>query len=315
MLQAYLGAPGARRVGAQHMLDAEYFRRIDALNFTMIHDDGQLAGSLEEADVVLVGVSRTSKTPTSIYLANRGIKVANIPIVPGIPPPAELERVKGPLVVGPDRERRADRPASREPRAVAECRRPQRSLCRQGGHRRRDRLARKLCARHGWPIIDVTRRSIEETAAAIVALRDERTRGGSPGLTGHGAASSWPRHSPTRIAHPQERRRRLRGAAAAGRRAAGRGAAGRGRRVAGRDRAGAGRGQGAGHRRGRPRRLCHRRRPDARGRGRALAQAGHAGGGARPAPRAVRPQPPAPLGGGRRSRRHGRPGAISTARS
>ena len=88
LLQAYLGAPGARRVGAQHVLDAEYFRRIDALNFTMIHDDGQLAGSLEEADVVLVGVSRTSKTPTSIYLANRGIKTANIPIVPGIPPPA-----------------------------------------------------------------------------------------------------------------------------------------------------------------------------------------------------------------------------------
>ncbi|WP_163460405.1 kinase/pyrophosphorylase, partial [Escherichia coli] len=71
-----------RRVGAQHVLNAEYFRRIDALNFTMEHDDGQLPLDIEEADVILIGISRTSKTPTSIYLANRGIKTANVPIVP-----------------------------------------------------------------------------------------------------------------------------------------------------------------------------------------------------------------------------------------
>ncbi len=175
MLQAYLGAPGARRVGAQHMLDAEYFRRIDALNFTMIHDDGQLAGSLEEADVVLVGVSRTSKTPTSIYLANRGIKVANIPIVPGIPPPAELHTVKGPLVVGltASAERivqlRENRVLSLNAAAHSEAYVDKAAIAAEIA------LARKLCARHGWPIIDVTRRSIEETAAAIVALRDQRT--------------------------------------------------------------------------------------------------------------------------------------------
>ena len=82
------------------MLNADYFRRIDALNFTMLHDDGQIAGGLDEADVVLMGVSRTSKTPTSIYLANRGIKTANVPIVPGVPLPAEVEHLKRPLAVG-----------------------------------------------------------------------------------------------------------------------------------------------------------------------------------------------------------------------
>jgi regulator of PEP synthase PpsR (kinase-PPPase family) len=180
MLQAYLGAPGARRVGAQHMLDAEYFRRIDALNFTMIHDDGQLAGSLEEADVVLVGVSRTSKTPTSIYLANRGVKVANIPIVPGIPPPADLERVKGPLVVGltASAERivqlRENRVLSLNALAHSETYVDKAAIAAEIA------FARKLCARHGWPIIDVTRRSIEETAAAILALRDERARAAAP---------------------------------------------------------------------------------------------------------------------------------------
>ena len=75
------------RVGAQHVLNAEYFKRIDALNYTMMHDDGQHVEGLEDADVVLVGVSRTSKTPTSIYLANRGVRTANVPLVPGIPLP------------------------------------------------------------------------------------------------------------------------------------------------------------------------------------------------------------------------------------
>src|SRR6266478_7186021 len=89
LFQSYLGAESTHRVGAQHMLNAEYFKRIDALNYTMLHDDGQLPDNLDSADVVLVGVSRTSKTPTSIYLANRGVKTANIPLVPGmtVPPP------------------------------------------------------------------------------------------------------------------------------------------------------------------------------------------------------------------------------------
>ena len=92
LFQAYLGAETTPRIGAQHTLNAEYFKRIDALNYTMMHDDGQLADDLENADVVLVGVSRTSKTPTSIYLANRGVKTANIPLVPGMPTPRRSKR-------------------------------------------------------------------------------------------------------------------------------------------------------------------------------------------------------------------------------
>jgi regulator of PEP synthase PpsR (kinase-PPPase family) len=99
MFEAYLGAATTGRVGAQHVLNAEYFKRIDALNYTMLHDDGQHVDDMEQADVVLVGVSRTSKTPTSIYLANRGIRTANVPLVPGIPPPHQLETLKKPLVV------------------------------------------------------------------------------------------------------------------------------------------------------------------------------------------------------------------------
>src|SRR5919204_204363 len=100
LLQSYLGTETSHRVGAQHILNADYFKRIDALNYTMMHDDGQLADDLENADVILVGVSRTSKTPTSIYLANRGVKTANIPLVPGMAPPPALEAVRRPLVVG-----------------------------------------------------------------------------------------------------------------------------------------------------------------------------------------------------------------------
>ncbi len=169
-LQSYLGVAGARRVGAQHVLDAEYFRRIDALNFTMLHDDGQLAGSLDEADVVLVGISRTSKTPTSIYLANRGIKTANIPIVPGIRLPPQLEEAKHPLIVGltasPERivQLRENRVLGLNAAAHGE------SYIDKAAVASEVAFTRKLCERHGWPIIDVTRRSIEETAADIMAL-------------------------------------------------------------------------------------------------------------------------------------------------
>jgi [pyruvate, water dikinase]-phosphate phosphotransferase / [pyruvate, water dikinase] kinase len=171
VLQNYLGAPSGRRIGAQHVLDAEYFQRIDALNFTLVHDDGQLAGSLEDADVVLVGISRTSKTPTSIYLANRGVKTANIPIVPGIPLPPQLETVQRPLIVGliasPERivHLRENRILSLNAAS------PDLAYVDKAAIANEITFTRKLCARHSWPIIDVTRRSIEETAAAILALR------------------------------------------------------------------------------------------------------------------------------------------------
>ena len=117
VFQSYLGTPAGRRVGAQHVLDADYFRRIDALNFTMEHDDGQLPDDVDEADIVLIGISRTSKTPTSIYLANRGIKTANIPIVLGVPVPDSLVEAKKPLDRRADRHRRADFACAAESRA------------------------------------------------------------------------------------------------------------------------------------------------------------------------------------------------------
>jgi regulator of PEP synthase PpsR (kinase-PPPase family) len=171
VFQSYLGTPAGRRVGAQHVLDAEYFRRIDALNFTMEHDDGQLTGDLEEADVVLVGISRTSKTPTSIYLANRGVKTANIPIVVGVPVPDNLLTLKKPLVVGliATAERisqvRQNRVLGHTAGFEASSYVDRATISEELAY------ARQLCTRHGWPTIDVSRRSIEETAAAILALR------------------------------------------------------------------------------------------------------------------------------------------------
>ncbi|WP_187968955.1 pyruvate, water dikinase regulatory protein [Aquibium microcysteis] len=171
VFQSYLGEPAGRRVGAQHVLDADYFRRIDALNFTMEHDDGQLPADIEEADIVLVGISRTSKTPTSIYLANRGIKTANVPIVFGLDIPDCLKTAKRPLIVGliATAERishvRQNRILGSSVGYQAESYADRSIIAEELGH------ARKICTRHGWPMIDVSRRSIEETAAAILALR------------------------------------------------------------------------------------------------------------------------------------------------
>jgi hypothetical protein len=149
----------------------EYFKRIDALNFTLDHDDGQLPADFNEADLVILGISRTSKTPTSIYLANRGIKTANIPIVHGVPLPEDLIKATRPVVVGLIAS--VDRIAQvRQNRVLGA------TTGYQGEHYTDRSLiseelkyARSLCERHGWPVIDVTRRSIEETAAAILALR------------------------------------------------------------------------------------------------------------------------------------------------
>ena len=176
LLQSYLGAHSTARPGAQHMLNAEYFKRIDAMNFTLLHDDGQLPVDLDDADVVLVGVSRTSKTPTSIYLANRGVKTANIPLVPGVSPPEALERARKPLVVG----------LIASPERIVQIRQNRLlSLNADDNTAYVDRdlvaeeiaYSRRLCGRRNWPLIDVTRRSIEETAAAILDLyRDHRLK-------------------------------------------------------------------------------------------------------------------------------------------
>lgn len=170
---SYLGATSKPTVAGQHMLDAGYFKRIEALNFTLLHDDGQLAEDLNNADIIIIGISRTSKTPTSIYLANRGFKTANIPLVPDLYIPGELETLDGgTLVVGLI--------ASIE--RISQVRRNR--LSELGDKDMQDYVdpdvikseiafTRRLCAKNGWPVIDVTRRSIEETAAAIVRLYDE----------------------------------------------------------------------------------------------------------------------------------------------
>ena len=176
LFQSYLGAETIHRAGAQHVLNAEYFQRIDALNFTMLHDDGQHTEGLEEADVVLVGVSRTSKTPTSIYLANRGVKTGNVPLVPGVPLAPAVEKLARPLVVG----------LYASPERIVQIR--ENRLLGLKAHRDDDQyidraavaeevsFSRRLCTKHNWPTIDVTRRSIEETAAAVMRLLTERRR-------------------------------------------------------------------------------------------------------------------------------------------
>jgi regulator of PEP synthase PpsR (kinase-PPPase family) len=168
-LQRYLGASISRRVGVQHALDNDYFNRMDALNYAIGHDDGQGGQDLEQADVVLVGVSRTSKTPTCIYLAHRGVRAANVPLVPTRPPPEKLFDLKNTLVVGltisPDRliQIRRNRLLSlKEDRES--------SYIDIEAVREETVKARRLYERQGWPVIDVTRRSVEETAAAVLNL-------------------------------------------------------------------------------------------------------------------------------------------------
>jgi regulator of PEP synthase PpsR (kinase-PPPase family) len=170
----YLGLEQTRRAGAQHEMDEAYFKRIAAVDFTLAHDDGQMVWDLDLADVVLVGVSRTSKTPTCMYLANRGIKAANIPLVPGAEPPSQIFAVRKPLVVG----------LIASPERLVQIR-----LSRLGGMNAAEHVdeysdletvrsevlrAKRLYAKHRWPVIDVTRKSVEETAAAILTKLSAR---------------------------------------------------------------------------------------------------------------------------------------------
>ena len=176
LLQEQFGETAMSRPGRQYVLDADYFRRIDAIHYVLAHDDGQSQAGLAEADVILVGVSRSSKTPTSFYLANRGIKAANVPLVPSLPDPPGLENPTTP-VIG----------LTLDAQALIEIRRHRlRMIGAPGGPVKSDSgdyvdletvkeellWARRLCVRRGWPVIDVTRRSIEETAATMLQLMD-----------------------------------------------------------------------------------------------------------------------------------------------
>ncbi|TCZ64055.1 pyruvate, water dikinase regulatory protein [Roseicella aquatilis] len=174
LLQGQIGEQAKEKRAAQHVMDADYFRRIDAMHYVLSHDDGQGTAGIHHADVCLVGVSRSSKTPTCFYLANRGIKAANVPIVPGAPLPPELEDPQCP-VVG----------LTIETPALIEIRRHRLRLIGADGVRQDTTdyidpesvkaeilAARRLCTARGWPVIDVTRRSIEETAATVLQLMD-----------------------------------------------------------------------------------------------------------------------------------------------
>ena len=175
-LSQLLGQAATTRPGRQHLMDAAYFRRVDAINYTMVHDDGQQAENWEEADIVLAGVSRSSKTPTAIYLANRGYKTANMPVVPQSPPPPALFTLQNPLVVG----------LTTSPERLVQIRRNRLLTMGQTAdtdYVELDRVAaevafaRRLFADHDIPVIDVTRRSIEESAAAIINLVQARDVG------------------------------------------------------------------------------------------------------------------------------------------
>jgi regulator of PEP synthase PpsR (kinase-PPPase family) len=172
-LEDRLGQEAKGRPGRQHAMDDAYFARVDAIHFSIAHDDGIGSDNWEEADIVLAGVSRTSKTPTSIYLANRGYKVANMPLVMESPPPPSLFALQRPLVVG----------LTTAPRRLVQIRRSRLLSLNEVAEtayideervEREVAFARRLFADNGWPVIDVTRRSIEETAAAVMKLHNER---------------------------------------------------------------------------------------------------------------------------------------------
>lgn len=179
-LSSYLGRAARGIPGRQHMLDDAYFRRMDAVDFALHFDDGQSLDGIEDADVILVGVSRTSKTPTCIFLARQGIRAGNIPLVPHLDFPEKLRALsdsgRGPLFVG----------LSESPERLVALRR-NRLRADENDHRHADntyldedrvaeeiRNARRFFAAQGWPVIDVTRRSVEETAAEIQSLLQKR---------------------------------------------------------------------------------------------------------------------------------------------
>jgi regulator of PEP synthase PpsR (kinase-PPPase family) len=175
MLSRHLGISANQKVAGQHALDDDYFERMEAINFTLAHDDGQNVESLTGADVILLGVSRTSKTPTCVYLANRKVRAGNSPLVPGVQLPPHIEKMgdKGPLIVG----------LKISAERLVQIRRARLISLNQDEHTIyadedavRDEVtqANRLFQRNKWRTIDVSRRSVEETAAAILNLLNER---------------------------------------------------------------------------------------------------------------------------------------------
>ena len=177
-LSKFLGIAETHRPGGQHEVDQRYLARIEALNFTIQHDDGQSLDTIREAEVILVGASRTSKTPTCVNLAIRGVRAANIPLVPGMALPPVLTEGSGPLIVGlwvsPDRlvQVRRNRLSS-----MGEAR--DTNYIDLDSVRAEIAATRKLFEQQEWPQIDVSRRSIEETAASVMNLLSEKREEGA----------------------------------------------------------------------------------------------------------------------------------------
>lgn len=187
IFESYLGSPRTPTVAGQHVLDADYFRRIDAMNFTIAHDDGRLPDNLSDAEIIVLGISRTSKTPTSIYLAQRGYKTANLPLVPQVALPARLTEPHTAFVVCliANAERISE---VRRNRAMLMADRDLESYVDRDAISAEIAYTRRIAAKHGWPVIDVTRRSIEESATMILKLLHDRKAGVIP------EADTEPRH-------------------------------------------------------------------------------------------------------------------------
>lgn len=176
VFEGYLGAPRTPKVAGQHVLDADYYKRIDAMNFTIAHDDGRLPDDMNDADICVLGISRTSKTPTSLYLAQRGYKTTNLPLVPSVALPEQLLMPHTAFVVCLIAN--VDRLAEvRRNRAVLMADRDLNSYVDREAIAAEIAYTRRIAAKHGWPIIDVTRRSIEESATMILKLLHDRRSG------------------------------------------------------------------------------------------------------------------------------------------
>ena len=159
--------------GVQHKLDENYFKRVDAFEFAMQHDDGQRISTMSDADIILVGVSRTSKTPTSIYLANKGFKVANIPLVANTNLPEELFGFKKPIIIG----------LIKDPRSLMQVRQTRLKMMGENNQTSYDDInhikfeisqARLIFTKYAWPSIDVSRRSVEETSASVIKIYNSK---------------------------------------------------------------------------------------------------------------------------------------------
>lgn len=172
-IASYLNIDAKAYVGRGHEINESYYERVSAINFAIAHDDGQSTSNLEEADIVLVGVSRTSKSPTSVYLAYRGFKTANIPFVRGTGLPDKLFDLKKPLIVGltisPERLTQI-----RKSRLLALLEEKETSYVNLDDIKEEIAESRKLFLKHGWPVIDVTRKSVEEAAAQIIQYYNEK---------------------------------------------------------------------------------------------------------------------------------------------